>query len=105
MKAMHKGKIVEVWQVSKTGARPDWVVDAFTKNYMVWVDKRLRIRMAFIHPSGTYNFSTGLTNGAGGYVGGFGQMMMADEGDFIILQTGDIVSPKKFSKKYEIIEA
>lgn len=104
MEMLYKGKISEVWEISKTGPRPDWVVDAFSKGYMVWADQRLRIKMAFIHPSGYGNLVSGLTGGVGGYVGGMGQLIIADEGDFLDATRGEIVSAKKFAKKYEKIE-
>ncbi|MGM9886499.1 MAG: role in replication [Lactococcus sp.] len=104
MIAKFKNQVVEVWEVSKTGARPDWVVEAFKREHFVWHDNRLRIRMAFVQPHASSNLLSGLTGGAGGYVAGFGEVVMADDGDFIDRTNGKIVSPKAFAKKYSPID-
>lgn len=34
MKALYKGNPADVWEINKTGARPDWVKEAFDENYL-----------------------------------------------------------------------
>lgn len=42
MRARDKtGKIVEIWQISRKGPQPNWVKEAFAKNYLVWIDNHL----------------------------------------------------------------
>ena len=50
MKATYKDQSAEVWEISKNNEFPDWVKEAFEKNYLVWLDDRLRILMAGLFP-------------------------------------------------------
>lgn len=55
MKATYKNKVVDVWEISLTGEQPDWVKEAFKKNYLYWSDNCLRILMAALNPSILHN--------------------------------------------------
>lgn len=46
MKTLYKGKPAEVWQIGRHSPQPDWVQEAFAKNYLVWKDQHLLILMA-----------------------------------------------------------
>ena len=50
MKATYKDQSAEVWEISKNNEFPDWVKEGFEKNYLVWLDDRLRILMAGLFP-------------------------------------------------------
>ncbi len=45
METLYKGQPADVWEITKTGAQPDWVKDAFSQNYLYWLDNRVRILM------------------------------------------------------------
>lgn len=34
MKAIYKGKEVQIWQISKTAEQPEWIKAAFKANYL-----------------------------------------------------------------------
>lgn len=40
METLYKGQPADVWEITKTGAQPDWVKDAFSQNYLYWLDNR-----------------------------------------------------------------
>ena len=94
MKARHKKKVVDVWEVSQTGEKPDWVQVNFDKGCFTWDARKLKCMMAVFKPSAANTFIGGNTYG----------ILYADIGDFIDGSTGDILSPKKFAKRYELIE-
>ena len=37
MKAIYRGRKVDVWQVSRDNVQPDWVKDAFEHNGLRWL--------------------------------------------------------------------
>ena len=52
MKALYKNKEVEVWQISKNDlTQPLWIAEAFTKNYLHWLDNSLRILIPALYPN------------------------------------------------------
>ena len=51
MKAIYKNQIADVWKISREAEQPDWVKEAFAKNYLYWLDDHLRILMAGLNPS------------------------------------------------------
>lgn len=34
MKAIYKGKEVQIWKISKTAEQPEWIKEAFKANYL-----------------------------------------------------------------------
>lgn len=60
MKALYKNQIVDVCQVSKEGSQPQWVKDAFSKNYFQWIDNPVRALMVAFKPSIENNIKIGL---------------------------------------------
>ncbi len=57
MKATYKGKVADVWKIIKENVEsyPNWVKEAFEKNYLYWLDNHLRILMAGLNPSTARN--------------------------------------------------
>ena len=51
MKALYKGHLSDVWEISKTNIQPIWVQKAFKENYLRWNDDKLVISMSGINPS------------------------------------------------------
>lgn len=41
MKAIYKGKEVQIWQISKTAEQPEWIKAAFKANYLKWSGDKL----------------------------------------------------------------
>ena len=41
MKALYKGRLSDVWEISKTNVQPVWVQQAFKQNYLKWNDNKL----------------------------------------------------------------
>lgn len=105
MKAIYKnGEVAEVWEISKTSERPDWVVEGFKKNYLVWIDNKLRILLTGLNPSTKEMLKLGSMGSAGG--GGFlGYAMysIGYEGDVIDVTNHRLISKKRFLKEYTLI--
>ena len=59
MKAIYKNQIADVWKISREAEQPDWVKEAFAKNYLYWLDDHLRILMAVLNPSTVENLKIG----------------------------------------------
>ena len=94
MKALYKNKEVEVWQISKNDlTQPLWVAEAFTKNYLHWLDNSLRILIPALYP----NWSKDDHN----Y--GYGMYSIGKIGDVIDLTNGKVISKSKFEKDYQLI--
>ena len=85
MKALYKGNPADVWEINKTGARPDWVKEAFDENYLYWLDD---------HLVGTI----------GGGFAGYGMYAIGYPGDFLDVTNHRVVSKKKFLKHYQVQE-
>ena len=98
MKAIHNGKEVEVWKISKTGEQPDWVRDFFKSGVFVWdgfANNKVKIIANMLKAKAV----SAAFSGIGAY-----QVLYGNIGDFIDLTNGDVLSPKKFAKKYEIVQ-
>ena len=96
MKANYKGSPVDLWEISQTGERPDWIQEAFTKNALQWDGKQLKVLSSVLKPSAI-----------GGMTGGFGtgvDVTFGSIGDFIDITNGKVISAKRFSEDYEKIE-
>lgn len=82
MTVIYKGKVADVWQVSKNMKDcPKWVKKAFDKNYLSWLDSHVRILMAGLNPSATENLKTGVFGSLGGGFAGYGMYELAYLGD------------------------
>lgn len=95
MQAIHKGKTIEVWEVSKTGTLPDWVQTNFTKKAFQWDGNKVKCMMNVFKPSVGSTFIGENTYG----------ILYASVGDFIDGSISDILSAKRFAKKYEFVES
>ena len=40
MKAIYRGRKVDVWQVSRDNVQPDWVKDAFEHDGLRWLQQK-----------------------------------------------------------------
>ncbi|MGY3749652.1 hypothetical protein [Vagococcus acidifermentans] len=100
MKALYKGKIAHVWEISKTGKQPEWIADLFNKHYLTWYDNRLKILVQAISPSPARNIKRGLLDTLErSYNGGY---KMGDIGDFFDATNGRVISKEKFHAQYAI---
>lgn len=66
MKAYYQGKIADVWEIGRQTPQPDWVKDAFQKQYICCLDEHVRILMTGLNPSVVTNLKIGATGTAGG---------------------------------------
>lgn len=95
MKAIIKGKVVEVWIIDENAVnQPDWVRDAFSKNIMQWVDHKLKVLMPALNSNWAKDSQ---------YYG-YGIYTIAKIGDVIDLTNCKVVSLKQFEKNYQLIE-
>jgi hypothetical protein len=101
MQAMYKGEVAEVWQISETGARPDWVQQAFAENYLVWLDHHVRILMSGLKPSLSKNLQTGTVGTIGGGFAGYAMYELGYPGDYLDVTNHRVVSAEKFAKQYQ----
>ncbi|EKP96950.1 hypothetical protein LCA32G_1243 [Lacticaseibacillus paracasei] len=104
MKALYKGNPVDVWEINKTGARPDWVKEAFDENYLYWLDDHLRILMSGLNPSLATNLKIGAVGKIGGGFSGYGMYAIGYPSDFLDVTNHRVVSKKKFLKHYQVQE-
>ena len=102
MKALYKGNPVDVWEINKTGARPDWVKEAFDENYLYWLNDHLRILMSGLNPSLATNLKIGAVETIGGGFAGYGMYAIGYPGDFLDVTNHRVVSKKKFLKHYQV---
>ena len=104
MKAIYKGKEVQIWQISKTAEQPEWIKAAFKANYLKWSgDKLLFIMNGVKVPvkiSAWTNFKT-LFNGASGWWATYASGYI---GDYLDFTNRKIISERKFKKKYKIVD-
>lgn len=100
MKARYKGKLVDVWEISKTSEPPEWIKNYFSKGYLVWHDNGLKILLKAINPSPVRDIKLGLFDTIQGiYGGGYD---IGDIGDFFDATNGRIISKKTFDSQYTI---
>ncbi|WP_390410501.1 hypothetical protein [Lacticaseibacillus jixiensis] len=102
MKALYKGRAAEVWRISKTEPQPDWVKQAFAKQYIVWLDGHVRVLMSGLNPSLEANLKTGAVGTIGGGFAGYNMYVLGYPGDVLDVTNHRIVSAKQFSKQYRI---
>lgn len=101
MKALYKGELVNVWEVSKSEQQPEWIVDLFNNHYLTWYDDQLKILASAINLSSVRNIKQGLLDSLeGNYAGGY---KMASIGEFFDATNGRVVSKKKFTTQYTVI--
>ena len=105
MKAIYKNKIADVWKISREAEQPDWVKEAFAKNYLYWLDNHLRILMAGLNPSTVENLKIGTVGTIGGGFAGYGMYVLGYIGDYLDISNHRVVSQKIFEKEYRILES
>jgi len=99
MKALYKGHLSDVWEISKTNAQPIWVQQAFKENYLRWNDDKLVISMSGINPSVKFNLKITLLS-----YPGYASCPVGYIGDFLDITNHSVVSKKRFHKHYQIIK-
>lgn len=100
LKARYKGKLVDVWKISKTDEPPEWIKDYFSKGYLVWHDNRLKVLLKAIDPSPARDIKLSLFDTIqGSYYGGYD---IGDIGDFFDATNGRIISKKTFYSQYVV---
>ncbi|KEY48130.1 hypothetical protein EH70_02270 [Streptococcus equinus] len=106
MKAIYKEKVSDVWKISKENVEsyPNWVKEAFEKNYLYWLDNHLRILMAGLNPSTAKNLKLGAVGSLGGGFAGYGMYQIGYLGDYLDCTNHRIISEKRFHKEYQVIE-
>ncbi len=103
MKTLYKKKLADVWEISKTNEQPEWVKQAFAKNYLRWTtDNRLVVLMSALEPSVIANIKFGMVGSVGGVFFGYGMYSVGDIGDFLDATNHKSVSKKRFHKQYVI---
>ena len=105
MKAIYKNKIADVWKISREAEQPDWVKEAFAKNYLYWLDDHLRILMAGLNHSTVENLKIGTVGTIGGGFAGYGMYVLGYIGDYLDISNHRVVSQKTFEKEYRILES
>lgn len=104
MLTLYKRQIAEVWEIGRETPQPEWVRDAFRKNYICWLDEHVRILMTGLNPSLTTNLKIGTTGTVGGGFAGYGMYVLGYPGDFLDVTNHRVISAKKFHKEYQIID-
>ena len=105
MKAIYKNQIADVWKIIREAEQPDWVKEAFAKNYLYWLDDHLRILMAGLNPSTVENLKIGTVGTIGGGFAGYGMYVLGYIGDYLDISNHRVVSQKIFEKEYRILES
>ncbi|MCD2255744.1 role in replication [Lactobacillus sp. CC-MHH1034] len=104
MKALYKGHPADVWQISRTNVRPDWVKLAFAEHYLYWLDNHLCILISGLKPSMTKNLKLGAVGTIGGGFAGYDMYTVGYLGDFLDATNHRVISKKTFSKKYQLLK-
>lgn len=92
MQLYHDGQVVDCWEISKSDKQPpDWVVQAFQKNIMVWVDNRLRILMPALYSNWAQDSR---------YLG-YGMYVFGEIGDVIDRTNGIVMTAKRYRESYK----
>ena len=104
MKAIYKNQIADVWKISREAEQPDWVKEAFAKNYLYWLDDHLRILMAGLNPSTVENLKIGTVGTIGGGFAGDGMYVLGYIDDYLDVTNHRVVSQKTFEKEYHVQE-
>ena len=104
MKVSYKGKMVDIWEIGRDTEKPEWVQEAFQKQYICWLDNHVRILMAGLNPSTKTNLKIGATGTVGGGYAGYGMYVLGYPGDFLDRTNHRVISAKEFRKNYTIID-
>lgn len=104
MKTLYKEKTADVWKIGRQTPQPDWVQDAFRKNYIVWMDNHVRILLSGLKPSTSTNLKIGATGSVGGGFAGYGMYVLGYPGDYLDVTNHRVISEKRFLKEYKIID-
>ena len=105
METLYKCQPADVWEITKTGAQPDWVKDAFSQNYLYWLDNRVRILMWALTPPNKKNLKFVASGSLGGGVDALGVYAYGDSGDFLDATNQRVVSRERFFKQYQILKS
>lgn len=89
----HDNKEVDVWEISTSSDKPDWVKEAFQKNILQWKDQRLRILMPALYPKWSKRSE---------YYG-YGMYVFGDIGDIIDKTNGKVIRQSFFEKHYQLL--
>ena len=110
MKAIYRGRKVDVWQVSRDDVQPDWVKYAFEHNGLRWLHgsgNKVRIYWPAVTRAKKGIIRTILNGISASFVGiAGGASAMYDigfEGDVIDFTNSKVVTAEKFAKKYRIV--
>lgn len=93
MKAIYRQQLVQCWEISKDATQPDWVIEAFKKNALTWLDDRLRILMPALYPKWAKN----------SHYYGYGIYTFGNIGDIPDLTNGKVITKQYFNKHYQVI--
>ena len=104
MKAIYKNQIAYVWKSSREAEQPDWVKEAFAKNYWYRLEDHLRILIACLNPTTVENLKIGAIGTAGGGFAGYGMYVLGYIGDYLDISNHRVISQKTFEKEYRIQE-
>ena len=102
MKATYKDQSAEVWEISKNNEFPDWVKEAFEKNYHVWLDDRLRILMAGLFPPMIESLQRDKASIFHAQGVQFGVVTIGYLGDYLDVTNHRVVSKQQFARQYRI---
>ncbi|MCT4385333.1 hypothetical protein [Lacticaseibacillus paracasei] len=102
MKATYKDQSAEVWEISKNNEFPDWVKEAFEKNYLVWLDDRLRILMAGLFPPMIESLQRDKASSFHAQGVQFGVVTIGYVSDYLDVTNHRVVSKQQFAKQYRI---
>lgn len=103
MEAIYKDDFVTVWQISKVAPQPQWVQEAFERNYFQWIDNQVRILMVGLNADAIANTKIGLVvSAAGGGFAGYHMYQNAYIGDYYDATNHKIVSAHYFAKHYQV---
>lgn len=94
MKASYKGKLIDVWRISQTAPYPNWVIDAFKKQCLTWLDKQnLQVLIPALDPNWASD----------SHFYGYGMYATAQVGDVIDHTNGRIIPAERFDQAYRTI--
>lgn len=108
MKAIYRGRKVDVWQVSRDNIQPDWVKYAFEHNGLSWLHgNKVKIYWPAINKAKKGIIRTILNGISASLVsinGGSASMYdIGFEGDVIDFTNSKVVTAEKFAKKYRVV--
>ncbi|MBM2882398.1 role in replication [Streptococcus pyogenes] len=103
MLTLYKRQIAEVWEIGRETPQPEWVRDAFRKNYICWLDEHVRILMTGLNPSLTTNLKISATGTVGGGFAGYGMYVLGYPGDFLDVTNHRVISAKNSIKNIRLL--